>query len=83
MMLQKRLQGSRAAGGTDGCADAENIAAKGLGSKTGPRVCGEIGRSDHEFEAKQARIGRGFLADRSSRTVGKWQTDTVNSQLRG
>ena len=37
-MVQKRLYGSRAAGRTNGCADAENIAAKGLGSKTGKNM---------------------------------------------
>ena len=66
MMLQKRLKGSRDVGRTDGCADAENIAAKGLGSKTGPWVCGEIERSD-----------RGFEGNRRGQVTNFWMTNAV------
>ena len=59
----------RAVGRTDGCASAENMVAKGLGSKAGTsakvrsRVCGWIGRSDRRFEG-----------NRREQVVGFWRT---------
>ena len=60
-------KGCRAVGRTDGCAGAENMAAKGLGSKA----------------EKVQKSDRGFVAGSGSRTAGLKETGANRSWVYG
>ena len=63
-------------GGTDGCADVENIAAKGLGSKTGKNMQ----KSDRGSVAKSGGRTAGFEGNRRGKVAAFWPTKVVKPQ---
>ena len=71
-------KGCKAAGGTDGCAGAKNMAAKGLVSKTA-----KIAAIRLLIWTKQARSDRGFLVDSGGRTAGLDEIGALRSRFSG